>query len=175
MGDLFSNGSAVLSDCGLYRYRLERSVAESGPVYAFFGVNPSTADAAVDDATVRKWRGFVTRWGGSRFIVGNVFAYRSTDVKALATAADPIGRLNNDHLKRIIEEADILVPCWGDQTKVPAELRMHFHWMRQVLAEAGKPVQSFGLSKGGFPMHPLMLGYDTRLVPLGGVNGDQVR
>ena len=83
--------SAIISHCGKYRYRLDRMVSDSGPVYAFFGVNPSTADASVDDATVRKWRGFVQRWGGSRFIVGNVFAYRATDVKELATAVDPFG------------------------------------------------------------------------------------
>lgn len=164
MSDLFASGAAVLSDCGLYRYRLERRVADAGPVYAFFGVNPSTADASLDDATVRKWRGFVTRWGGSRFIVGNVFAYRSTDVKALAHAADPIGRMNNDHIAQIVCDADILVPCWGDQTKVPAQLRLHFHWLRQVLTASRKPLKTFGLSKGGFPMHPLMLGYDTALV-----------
>jgi hypothetical protein len=164
MGDFFASGDAVISDCGRYRYRLERRVADVGPVYAFFGVNPSTADASLDDATVRKWRGFVTRWGGSRFIVGNVFAFRSTDVKALASTSDPIGRLNNDHLGEIIAEADILVPCWGDQLKVPSELRMHFRWMGRVLAAAGKPVKTFGLSNGGYPKHPLMLGYNTPLL-----------
>ena len=89
--------SAIISHCGKYRYRLDRMVSDSGPVYAFFGVNPSTADASVDDATVRKWRGFVQRWGGSRFIVGNVFAYRATDVNELATAVDPFGDLIGIH------------------------------------------------------------------------------
>ena len=37
--------NAVISNCGMYRYRLDRTVSDSGPVYAFFGVNPSTADA----------------------------------------------------------------------------------------------------------------------------------
>ena len=156
--------SAVISDCGLFRYRLDRTVGDAGPVYAFFGVNPSTADASLDDATVRKWNGFTRRWGASRYIVGNVFAFRSTDVKALASASDPIGRLNNDHLKQIIAEADVLVPCWGDQKKVPSGMRMHFHWMLQQLVGSGKPVKTFGLSKDGFPKHPLMLGYDTPLV-----------
>lgn len=156
--------SAVISDCGKFRYRLDRTVGEYGFVYAFFGVNPSTADASIDDATVRKWNGFTQRWGASRYVVGNVFAFRSTDVKALAKADDPIGRLNNDYLKQIIADADVLVPCWGDQMKVPQQLRMHFHWMMQQLVGSGKPVKTFGLSKGGFPKHPLMLGYDTPLI-----------
>lgn len=162
--DLFPSGSAVLSDCGAYRYRLERHVADSGPVFAFFGVNPSTADASEDDATVRKWRGFVTRWGGSRFIVGNVFAFRATDVRGLASVADPVGQVNNGHLQEIISDADVLVPCWGNTTKLPRELRPHCRWLLHVLCMAGKPVKTFGLTQSGDPLHPLMLGYDTPLV-----------
>ncbi len=46
--------TAVLSPCSLYRYRLERDVQLAGQVFAYFGINPSTADATLDDATVRK-------------------------------------------------------------------------------------------------------------------------
>lgn len=157
--------SAVISPCGLYRYRLERTVAMAGPVYAFFGINPSTADANLDDATVRKWIGFTKVWGGSRFIVGNVFAFRSTDVKALADAADPFGDDIGDHVTSIIEEADILVPCWGRTDKVPPQLRHAFDVLMDALVSSGKPVMHFGLTKGGDPKHPLMLGYDTPLTP----------
>lgn len=166
--------SAVISDCGRYRYRLDRSLGMlGGPVYAFFGVNPSTADAEIDDATVRKWTGFVTRWGGSRFIVGNVFAYRATDVRELARVDDPIGRENNDYLQQIVGESDILVPCWGNVTKVPRDLRLHFRWLLRALNESGKTVQCFGLSKGGDPLHPLMLGYATALRSLSPTEGER--
>lgn len=155
--------SAVLSLCRSYRYRLERDVAMEGPVFAFFGVNPSTAHETLDDATVRKWRGFVQRWGGSRFIVGNVFAYRSTDVKALRTVQQPVGPENFAHLERIVADADVLVPCWGDRTKVPRTLHHHIDKTLAFLLAQGKPVRTFGLTKGGDPLHPLMLGYDTVL------------
>lgn len=158
--------SAILSPCGLYRYRLDRQVAEQGPVYAFFGINPSTADASVDDATVRKWIGFTKRWGASRFIVGNVFAYRATDVKVLATVDDPYGDDIGDHITDIITEADILVPCWGNTSKVPPKLQGAFDVLMDALVSSGKPVRCFGLTKSGDPMHPLMLGYDTALQPL---------
>jgi hypothetical protein len=157
--------SAVISNCGAYRYRLERTISNDGPTYAFFGVNPSTADAAIDDATVRKWRGFVSRWGGSRFIVGNLFAFRSTDVKALARAANPIGPDNFSHLQRIISDADILVPCWGNRSKLPGALRSVPDEFFDFLLASGKPVHLFGRSKSGDPLHPLMLGYATQLVP----------
>lgn len=159
--------SAIISPCGKYRYRLDRQVGMDGPVYAFFGINPSTADASVDDATVRKWVGFCKRWGASRFIVGNVFAYRSTDVKALATVDDAFGDDIGDHTTDIINEADILVPCWGNTSKVPPKLQFAFDVLMDALASSGKPVLSFGLTKSGDPKHPLMLGYDTPLIPLG--------
>lgn len=158
--------SAVISPCGLYRYRLERTVSFYGPVYAFFGINPSTADASIDDATVRKWIGFAKRWGASRFIVGNVFAYRATDVRVLASIDDPFGEEIGDHTSDIISDADILVPCWGNISKVPPKLQFAFDVLMDALASSGKPVKHFGLTKAGDPKHPLMLGYDTPLTGL---------
>ena len=158
--------SAVISECGKYRYRLDRAVSDSGPVYAFFGVNPSTADASLDDATVRKWRGFVQRWGGSRFIVGNVFAYRATDVNELATCEDAFGEHIGDHITDIITEADILVPCWGNTSKVPPRLQFGFDAMMDALLSSHKPVKCFGLTASGDPKHPLFLDYSTQLVDM---------
>lgn len=157
--------SAVLSPCGHYRYRLERAVGMVGPVYAFFGINPSTADANLDDATVRKWIGFTKLWGGSRFIVGNAFAYRSTNVKVLAGVPDPFGPDIGDHVTEILSEADILVPCWGDIGKVPPKLQFAFDVLMDAINSSGKPVRHLGLTKSGDPKHPLMLGYNTPLVP----------
>lgn len=156
--------AAILSPCGVYRYRLEREVADVGLTYAFFGVNPSTADAETDDATVRKWRGFCERWGAKRFIVGNVFAYRATDVGELSRALDPVGPENRTHQRDIIQEADVLVPCWGAREKVKDVSRIPFTWLIKDLTESGKPLKCFGLTKGGDPKHPLMLGYSTELV-----------
>jgi hypothetical protein len=65
--------SAILSDCGTFRYRLEREVGMIGPVYAYFGVNCSTADHQVDDNTVARWIGFTKLYGGGKFVVGNPF------------------------------------------------------------------------------------------------------
>lgn len=157
--------SAVLSECGNFRYRLERDVQDDGIVFAFFGVNPSTADALKDDATVRKWRGFTKRNGGRKFIVGNLFAYRATDPKGLLLPADCIGPLQQQHISEIIEGADVLVPCWGNLSKMPKQLRRTAGEMMSQLLAAGKPVLHFGKTKSGDPMHPLTLSYDTKLEP----------
>lgn len=157
--------SAVLSPCGQYRFRLERTISMEGPVYAFFGINPSTADANLDDATVRKWIGFCKRWGAARFLVGNVWPLRTPDVRHLATATRwlDIMRENQKHILSMAVEADILVPCWGDRAKVPRAMHNELDELLALLRGTGKPLRHFGLTKGGDPKHPLMLGYDTQL------------
>lgn len=174
--------SAIISECGQYRYRLERDqlppLAEciiddenfhplAGKTIAFFGVNPSTADASVDDATVRKWIGFCRRWGVGRFIVGNVFSFRATDVKDLRGKIEcgAQGADHHEHIAEIISDADVLVPCWGSSAKIPRELRSYPLSLLDLLKRSGKPVMHFGATKDGDPLHPLMLGYKTQLTP----------
>ncbi|BCP56310.1 hypothetical protein K32_49270 [Kaistia sp. 32K] len=158
--------SAIISACGKYRYRLERDCGmpfDGSKTFAYFGINPSTADATLDDATVRKWRGFTVRNGGHRFIVGNVFSYRATDVRELARQPFPQGPEHYRHLQQIIAAADLLVPCWGASAKLPVELRHHLSTLLAWLQRTGKPMATFGMTSCGQPKHPLMLGYDTPL------------
>lgn len=155
---------AIFSDCDKYRFRLERDLGRSGKTYAFFGVNPSVADDEIDDSTVRKWTGFVSRWGGGRFIVGNVSPYRATDVNELKTVADPVPEMNAHHLQTIARDADVLVPCWGALNKVPERIHHYFDATAKMLLAAGKPVMCFGYTKDDDPLHVLMLGYGTQLV-----------
>ena len=159
--------SAVISACGRYRYRLDRDVQPEGLVFAYFGINPSTADAEKDDPTVRKWKGFTLRNGGRRFIVGNVFAYRSKNPKALGplSIADACGPEQFLHVLNIAAEADILVPCWGNIGKVPRTHRKSIAALIGLLFAMDKPVLCFGLTESGSPRHPCMLGYDTALIP----------
>lgn len=162
--DLLLRSSAVISECGTWRYRLDRDVQPEGIVFAFFGVNGSTATGDEEDQTTMKWRGFTERNGGRRYIAGNPFAFRATDVRELARAADPVGPENSRYLDEIIAEADVLVPCWGNRSKVPERLRHHFDSLRERLFASGKPIKIFGFTASGDPKHPLMLGYSTPLV-----------
>ncbi|KVR27803.1 hypothetical protein WK15_11590 [Burkholderia ubonensis] len=156
--------SAIISPCCGYRYRLERDVAPTGIVVAFFGVNPSRADASVRDQTDLKWTGFAARWGARKYIAGNPFAFRSPNVADLAAVVDPIGPENDMHLAQIIADADQLVPCWGDRGKLPKCLRPRLDAVAEMLRASGKPVKVFGLTSTGDPKHPLMLPYDTPLI-----------
>lgn len=159
-------GGAILSDCKRYRWRLERQIGAGEITVAVFGVNPSTADADLDDHTVRKWRGFGQRLAWGRLIVGNVFSFRATDVTRLATEPDPFGADHRDHQARIVADADLLVPCWGNRHKVPRSLHPEFDALLRLLHATGKPVMCWGTTSSGDPKHPLTLGYHTELVAL---------
>lgn len=160
--------TAVLSPCRRWRYTLERDLAPLEPPLAvlFIGVNPSTADAETDDATVRKARGFATRWGFTRLLLGNLFAYRATDVRELATAADPIGPETRHHLVELFGRATLVVPCWGSRDKLPPRLRPRIDAVRTLLREqCPATCRVLGLTASQDPRHPLMLGYTTPLEP----------
>lgn len=162
--------TAILSSCQRYRYRLERTLEGEGlaGTVAFIGVNPSTADAELDDATVRKWKGFAQRWGYHRIAVGNLFAWRSTDVRALAAAEDPVGPDNDDHLLALLQGVDLIVPCWGSSGKLPPRLQPRIAQVRGLLQRVATPISVLGLTASQDPKHPLMLGYTTPLVPWAG-------
>lgn len=150
--------SAVISPCGHYRYRLERQCAGDGQT-AIIMVNPSTADAERDDATIRKLRGFGDRniWG--RIVIGNLFAWRATDVRELATAPDPVGSKNDNYLFDMMLDADRIVVAWGPLAKQPRLLRARWRHV-MGLGRGLEEVFSIGRpAKDGHPRHPLMLAY----------------
>jgi hypothetical protein len=159
-----SGSGAVISPCGMYRYRLDRHVGAGPIVAAVFGVNGSTAGPTANDHTVRKWLGFGERLGWKRLIVGNPFGWRATDVSELGKVADPVGPENARYLAEIIAEADVLVACWGRRSKLPRRLRPELDRLAALLRSSGKPVLCWGRTAGGDPIHPLTLGYSTPLV-----------
>lgn len=162
-----SENGAVLSTCKFYRYALWRTVSDIGCTVLYIGVNPSTADHTIDDQTVKKWKGFskvLPNAPVKLFTVANLFAYRATDVNTLKGVVDPIGIENDSYINRMIAKADILIPCWGNKSKLPKELRYRITEVENKLKVSGKPVLCFGKTNSGCPKHPLMLGYDTPIV-----------
>lgn len=157
--------SAVISPCGLYRYRLEREWSPDRGTVAFIMVNPSTADSEQDDATIRKVRGFAQRHGYSRLIVGNLFAYRATDIRNLKgiSFGDAVGPDNNFHLHQIIGDADRIVVAWGPVAKVPKPFRNRWQQIVKLANGWGKPLYCIGTANDGHPRHPLMTPYSMPL------------
>lgn len=172
-GTLFGDApasSAVFSPDGrTYRYRLDRDLGRHGPAVALIGVNPSVADAEKNDPTITKDIGFGARLGWGRLIKGNLFARISTDVRGLKPSIvnpiDPIGPENDAHLRQIMLEADIVIPCWGPTAKLPKSLRNRWMNVAALADRLDKPLFCFGTAQDGQPRHTLMIAYATPLIP----------
>lgn len=156
--------NAIISPCGRYRYRLERQCEGVGSTVIIM-VNPSTADADKDDATIRKLRGFGNRNQWGRIIVGNLFAYRATDVRELSKVPDPSGMENQYHLQRMMIDADRVIFAWGPLSKQPRNVRHVWRVVDNIARGNGAIPHSIGHpAKCGHPKHPLMLPYDSPIL-----------
>lgn len=155
--------TAILSPCGRYRYRLERDLGAIGSHHdsvAFIMLNPSTADAERDDPTIRRCIGYARLWGYRRLIVGNAYAWRSTDPAGLWTSPDPVGPDNTRHLEQIARDADLVVCAWGANIQ-PARSDA----ARLAVVRGGRTPHALKLTKAGIPGHPLYLRADLHAFP----------
>lgn len=159
MTDLFMQSTAILSECGTYRYRLSRKWS-AGPTCLFVMLNPSTADADQDDPTIRRCIGFAKREGCGGLEVVNLMAYRATNPKDLPSDRSAVGPDNADHVFTAASEVDgPIIAAWGAQkaAKRYAAQFLHGFEMREI------PLRCLGLTKLGQPRHPLMVRADQPL------------
>jgi hypothetical protein len=152
--------AALLSPCGQFRYRLGRRWADGAPLL-FVMLNPSTADADVDDATIRRCIKFAQAHGFPALEVVNLFAYRATDPKELRRAGYLAGPENDAHIRQAADEAAAVCVAWGANV---AELERP-HVVLSLLHASGKPLQCLRITRSGYPQHPLMLPSSCRLMP----------
>ncbi len=159
MTDLFLERDAVLSDCGTYRYLLRRTWDFDKPRALLVMLNPSTADASIDDATIRSCIRLLRGLGYGSFEVVNLFAFRATDPKALFTAADPYGPKCNDIIDSAINRCDIAICAWGAHPMARDRGRNVWSTLKSYRPE----VFCFGRTKDGAPKHPLYIKSGTPL------------
>lgn len=152
---------AHLSADGLYRYSLYRRWVPTGTDatwVTFVMLNPSTADAEVDDPTIRRCKAFARAWGYGGLHVVNLYAYRATKPRDLWTAADPVGPRNDDIIRGFANTGWPMVAAWGANARPDR--------VEAVLRLLGTSVfQSLGVTKDGHPRHPLYVKGDTPLTP----------
>lgn len=156
--------TAVLSLDGRYRYQLGRHWDASKPVGAFLMLNPSTADASVDDPTIRRCIGFAQQWGWGGLRVVNLFAYRTASPAELWSYAKQHHREamfgpqqeGARHLVAVLSSAKVIIAAWGsgpctDAISVQAALGLppRESWLRKMRA--------LRVNKDGSPAHPLYL------------------
>lgn len=156
---------ATFSADRAYRYTLSRRWGK-GSCAAFVMLNPSTADAFDDDPTIRRCVGFAQEWGCGGLLVVNLFAYRSTDPRALAAVADPVG-VANDLVLAVMLRPDRnttpgpVVAAWGNHGRAGNRGQV----VTDLLTEVGVQLQCLGVTSTGQPCHPLYLAKTTALQP----------
>jgi hypothetical protein len=148
---------AIFSGDGLYRYWLSRTIAPAGKRVTFIGLNPSTADASKNDPTISRCINFAAQWGAATLIVVNLFAYRSTDPRALSRASDPVGPENDAWLKKALIESDLVIAAWGNRGTLKGRAEL-------VKKMFPNQLHTLRLTKRGMPSPPLYL--PSRITPV---------
>lgn len=146
---------ASLSEDGVYRYDLGRRWGDGGHRLLWVMLNPSTADAHLDDPTIRRCTGFAKGWDYDEMVVVNLCAFRATDPAELGRAGDAFGPENSRFIDLHTADAEAVVAAWGAHP-----------WASQVADStlAGhRPLYCLGRTKAGHPRHPLYVRADQSL------------
>ena len=149
--------SATISDDNKYRYDLSRRWREKGKTICWVMLNPSTADDAQDDPTIRRCINFSKNFGFSALVVVNLFAGRATDPRELLEMDDPVGPANQEYVGHAVQTSETVVMAWG------ASLAR----VRYLPRLQPRPPRAFclGRTRDGFPRHPLYVPQSQCLVP----------
>lgn len=173
-----NEAGADMSECGRFRFSLFREwrdmMDSETRSILFIGLNPSMAEANVDDPTCRREVEFARDWGFTRYSKANVIPYRATSPKDLSHVADMdedewdgAVRRNVGEIRRLAADSGKVVLAYG---RLPANAPDRcIHALNDALDAAEEAVAEseslfcFGLNKDGSPKHPLYLRRDSIL------------
>lgn len=139
--------SAEISVCGQYRYALRRIWDSNEPSVLFIALNPSTADAHLDDSTLRRCIKFAATWGYGGVTMANLFAFRATSPKVLRRVADPVGPENDMWLDELTTAAKAVVAAWGNLGRL--------HDRAAIVSRRLGKLYCLERTVSGAPKHPL--------------------
>lgn len=163
--------SATISKCGRYRYDLLRDTFEyegggkGEGSCLWVMLNPSTADAELDDPTIKKVVGFTWRWGFRFAKVVNLFGLRATDPRELR-ALDALDPENIRHLILNAVGHDRVVLAWGGGLKHSKNA-----WIADYVTRIYSDAVCLDINGDGTPKHPLYIKYTTEPVSFTYVKG----
>ncbi len=143
---------AEISSDGIYRYWLSRIWFPHKPYVCFVGLNPSIADADIDDPTIKKCVRYSLLWHYGGLVMVNLFAYRATKPRKMMTATSPVGPLNDEFIKRFSKDAGLTIMAWGNNGS-------HKNRNSEVIPLLTEPYYLV-LTNKEHPHHPLFLKYD---------------
>jgi hypothetical protein len=156
---------AVLND--VYRYRLTRTWDQALPRALWVMLNPSTADALVDDPTIRRVRSFTIAAGCGGFEVVNLFALRATNPWALFAAQDPVGPDNTMHIHAAVAQTNgPIIVAWGAHPAARGALQGGLSVAETTIEMLPQErLRCLGRNVHGSPRHPLYVSATQSLVP----------
>lgn len=157
--------TAILSADLRYRYELTRQLSlgsEACRWICFVGLNPSIADALVDDPTIRREVAFARALGANALIKVNLFAYRATVPARLVSLIREQGfsvAEGPDNRDAVLEAVSFARRKGGKGVvlahgALPKALQLH---ARRIVETIGPPLYCLGVTKLGEPRHPLYL------------------
>lgn len=130
-------------------------------------LNPGTARAERNDATLQRVCDDSHRWGYGWVTIGNLWSYRASEAQLgnwLSRSGEWVVRANADNdrwLQWMAERADLVVVAWGEHGAIDnrglAALRL--------LARLGKEPHALGITLNGQPQHPLQSPWDLQPQP----------
>lgn len=154
--------SAIISDCGTYRYKLTREPHDRYTTCGaalFIMLNPSTADASLDDPTIRRCKAFAKAWDCAGIVVANLYALRATDPKQLWRHPDPVGPDNDEWLRRLAGQHETVICAWGANAR-PDRVEA----IKAIFSGRRHRLMCLGTTKDGAPRHPLYVRGDQPLI-----------
>lgn len=165
--DLFTQKDAQISVCGQYRYWLTRQWGVSALLLPIIMLNPSKADADIDDPTIRRCMSFARREGFGGISVVNLFSFRATSPADMKATADPIGPRGSEAIERVLQSASIVgVPvlaAWGTH----GSFRSRDEAVKLSAKGWGTKLVCLGTTKDGHPKHPLYVPGDAPFLRFG--------
>ncbi len=156
-------GAELAGPC---RYSLSRRWDASKPWAAWLMCNPSTADASIDDPTVRRVIHFSRHLGAGGALVVNVWPLRTPYPAALwqmlragELSAEQRAR-NSGRIQDAAMGSKWLIAAFGAEPgrRYPADLREALFRVSAGAGPDGIPRLCLGTTADGWPLHPLAHG-----------------
>jgi len=152
---------AIMSHDEKRRYSLSRVWEHKAKMVNFICLNPSTADAKNDDATVKKLIKFAKAWGCGGIKITNLFSVRSTNPDTIRYFPFKTDLDNNTYIESAAHTCDMIVFAWGNHGGLQG-LEMIRRFDSGDLKRYRYKCYFLKKNKSGVPAHPLYLKDSTR-------------
>ncbi len=153
--------TATFSPCRTWRHKLTREFDCGNGTMIGIGLNPSTADENINDATITRLLKLSQREGYRSFTMLNLFAYRSPYPRDMKRQLDPVGIGNNAAILETCKQASLILACWGGD----GDYMQRSAAVEKLLQSIGKSLYCIGVNGDGSPKHPLYSRSDVEIVP----------